>query len=278
MISIVLPVYNGEEYLRQSIDSILAQTYPNFELIIVNDCSTDSTPDIINEYLVKDKRIRVINNETNQRLPKSLNIGFNESKGDYLTWTSDDNLMKPNALNELLHAIKDSDSDLAFSRCDTIDKQGNKIGETEKIIDLDDIYYNNIVLASFLYKRCLHEELGGYDIGKFLVEDYDFWLRAYRKYKFIFVDKSLYQIRYHGENLGTRYYEEVKLRKIQLLKDNLNYVTDLNLVDKINREISLCYAQASDFYYNKINGTSIKNNLIKYLCKTTIKKMIGMKC
>lgn len=275
MISIVLPVYNGEEYLEQSINSILNQTYKDFELVIVNDCSTDSTLKIVEKYLQKDSRIRLINNDINQRLPKSLNIGFSQCKGDYFTWTSDDNLMMPNALETLIKALEESNSDLAFSRCETIDIKGNKIGETELYSDLNELYCNNIVLASFLYKKCVHEKLNGYDISKFLVEDYDFWLRAYRSFKFIYVPEILYKIRFHGENLGTKHFEDVKLRKIELLKENLNFVSDLKIIDSIYREISICYFQASDFYYGKLKQSTNKNIVKVFRIKDIIKKILG---
>ena len=76
LISIVLPVYNGEKYLRESIDSVLNQTYRNWELIIVDDCSTDSSAKIAKEYTNKDKRIYYYRNENNLRLPRNLNKGF----------------------------------------------------------------------------------------------------------------------------------------------------------------------------------------------------------
>ena len=76
LISIVLPSYNGEKYLSQSIDSVLGQSYSNLELLIVNDASKDSTLDIARHYEKLDTRVKVINNEVNQGLPKSLNMGF----------------------------------------------------------------------------------------------------------------------------------------------------------------------------------------------------------
>ena len=97
-VSIVLPTYNGEEYIRQSIDSIRNQTFEDWELIIVNDYSTDGTSLIIREYEKKDSRIIVIENSENKKLPASLNIGFRSATGKYFTWTSDDNRYLPNAL------------------------------------------------------------------------------------------------------------------------------------------------------------------------------------
>ena len=91
VVSIVLPSYNGKKYIRESIESVLAQTFPYWELVLVDDCSTDGTGAVMDAYASKDSRIRVIHNATNQRLPRSLNIGFRETWGEYLTWTSDDN-------------------------------------------------------------------------------------------------------------------------------------------------------------------------------------------
>ena len=100
-VSIVLPTYNGaSKYLRQAIESCLNQTYRDIELIVVDDCSTDSTPDVVRSF--NDPRIRYVRNETNQRLPRSLNIGFALTTGEYLTWTSDDNEFLPEAVDVML--------------------------------------------------------------------------------------------------------------------------------------------------------------------------------
>lgn len=273
MISVVLPVYNGEKYLEQSIESILGQTYTGIELVIVNDCSTDHTKDIISRFAKKDSRIKVITNLTNQKLPKSLNIGFEQCNGEFFTWTSDDNIFLPNALEELHDTLINSSADLVFSRCENIDANGIKISETPDYQDLREINYNNIVLACFMYRRKVHEALRGYDVTKFLVEDYDFWLRAYRHFKFVFNPKILYQIRYHGENLGFKYYEEVHLGKVALLKENLRYVKDDEIIDRVNYEITRCYNELSNFYYKKLHNKKNKRNTIHYLEKQLLSKI-----
>ena len=81
LVSVVLPVYNGERYLREALDSVLAQTYRNWELILVDDGSFDQTPEIAREYEERDSRIRVISQE-NQKLPRALNKGFSLATGE----------------------------------------------------------------------------------------------------------------------------------------------------------------------------------------------------
>ncbi|HEY7975548.1 MAG TPA: glycosyltransferase family 2 protein, partial [Ktedonobacterales bacterium] len=98
LISITLPVYNGARFLPESLASIVAQTYTNWELICVDDTSTDATPTVLAEWAARDARIHVIRHEVNKRLPGALNTGFAAARGELLTWTSDDNRYRPDAL------------------------------------------------------------------------------------------------------------------------------------------------------------------------------------
>ncbi|MCV3482379.1 glycosyltransferase family 2 protein [Campylobacter sp. CNRCH_2014_0184h] len=86
LVSVIMPTFNGASsgFLAQSIESVLNQTYKNLEFIIVNDCSTDNTLEILQEYAKKDHRIQIINNQKNQKLPQSLNIGFTMLKVNIL--------------------------------------------------------------------------------------------------------------------------------------------------------------------------------------------------
>lgn len=124
LISIVLPIYNGEKYMRQSIDSVLAQTYINWELLIIDDGSTDRTASIATEYTTKDARIHYYKNPKNLRLPKTLNRGFSLAHGDYLTWTSDDNYYYPTALEVMYRTLQQQNQEFAFASCDVIEADG----------------------------------------------------------------------------------------------------------------------------------------------------------
>src|SRR5690606_22425727 len=101
-VSIVLPTYNGARYLAQSIESCINQTYTQWELIIVDDASTDDTPAIISHYVQLDSRIRTVRHSTNRKLPAALNTGFDMARGEYFTWTSDDNYYRPEALGVMV--------------------------------------------------------------------------------------------------------------------------------------------------------------------------------
>lgn len=199
-ISIILPCYNGANHLAFAIESCLNQSYKNFELIIVNDFSTDATLKTANQFAKKDERIIVINNETNKRLPASLNIGHKQAKGDFFTWTSDDNILKTNFLENLLNTIQSTEADIVYSNYDVIDEQGN-FTRTHKTGPTEHILFGNKIGASFLYKKEVYNKLNGYDESLFLLEDYDFWIRASTKFKLHHLDAVLYQYRLHKESL-----------------------------------------------------------------------------
>ncbi|SDS23434.1 Glycosyltransferase involved in cell wall bisynthesis [Gillisia sp. Hel1_33_143] len=203
LISIILPVYNGENYLVSAIESILTQTYQNFELIIVNDCSTDKSLEISENYQKKDSRIKIISNSTNKKLPISLNIGHKSAVGKYITWTSHDNLLKKNFLEELSTVIEQENVDIVFSNYDII-RSDNSIKRIQVAGPAEYLLIGNYIGASFLYKKEVFEGLNGYDSELFLIEDYDFWIRALNQYRFFNLDKNLYSYRIHGESLTSK--------------------------------------------------------------------------
>lgn len=218
-ISIILPVYNGEKYLSQSIESCLNQTYKNIELIIVNDCSTDATLKIANRYAESDERVRIINNKENKKLPASLNVGHNEAKGDFITWTSDDNLYELNALEVLLNQISEQKADIVYSNFVLIDDSGNKIREVE-LLGIENIIFGNFIGCCFLYKKEVYKRNNGYNENFFLVEDYDFWLRAISHSYYAQVKKNLYRYRKHEQSL-TNLIATTELKN-QLWKENVH--------------------------------------------------------
>ena len=179
LISIVLPIYNGEKYMRKSIDSVLAQTYANWELLIIDDGSTDNTAVIAQEYAAKDSRIRYYKNPENMRLPRTLNRGFSLAKGDFLTWTSDDNYYYPTALETMHNALVQQGKEFAFASCDVITGDGD-IVECIMVSDAakKSIVGTNPVGACFLYSRKVYETVGEYDPEMTLVEDFDYWQRS----------------------------------------------------------------------------------------------------
>ncbi len=208
-VSIVLPTFNGSRYLRESIDSVLAQTLQDWELIIVDDASTDETPEIAQSYAARDPRIRVIHNARNLKLPASLNVGFKEASGRYWTWTSDDNRMRPIMLEKLASFL---DTNPQFGMVCTGFTYINEAGRPVKQRPagrLEDMLSWNAVGACFLYRRELAERVGEYCEECYLAEDYDYWLRVMAVADIAFLDADLYEYRAHESSLSSLYSWEI---------------------------------------------------------------------
>jgi glycosyltransferase involved in cell wall biosynthesis len=204
LVSIVMPIWNGQKYLSESILSVLNQTYSNFELILVDDASSDSTPEIISKFSRTDSRIRVITNQNNLKLPASLNVGFRESFGEWLTWTSDDNLLETDCIEKLLTQAIEMNAHFVFSDYQIINTEG-KILSINETGPGEMIYLENTVGACFLYHRSVTEKVGDYAEDKFMFEDYDYWVRV-RKAGFNLDHVSNihpYRYRIHHRQLST---------------------------------------------------------------------------
>ena len=123
MVSIVLASCNGEKYIKEQLDSILNQTYSDFELIVCDDCSTDSTTNIINEYCRKDKRIRLFINEKRLGSNKNFEKAILLCSGEYIALSDQDDIWLPEHLEKLLKIIKGHK--LACGNAELIDRNGN---------------------------------------------------------------------------------------------------------------------------------------------------------
>ena len=249
-VSIVLPTYNGAKYIQQSIESCLNQTYKNIELIIVDDGSTDETPEIIKSY--KDERIKYIRHKKNEGLPHALNTGFAKATGEYLTWTSDDNYYAKEAIEKMLSFLRDRKC--SFVYCDYYrfnDENPSKLNIV-KLPDFLVLENHNDVGACFLYSRKVKEVIGDYDPNAFLAEDYDYWIRISKKFSMCHLAEPLYFYREYTKSLSlSRFYE---VRVVDILVRMKNEVLEIDLaVDSLVGLIARKYPG-----YFKINKVIVK--------------------
>lgn len=249
-ITIVLPTYNGERYIRESIDSIMNQTLSDWELVIVDDCSIDCTPEIVDEYAKSDSRIKIIHNKRNRKLPCSLNIGFDNSVGNFLTWTSDDNYYLPEALENMYKYLSiNEDVYMVCTDMEAVDANGKLVGKWPSY-DERDMYLHNCVGACFMYRRDVYREVGSYNADKIYVEDYEYWLRVLRKYgKIGHIPQILYGYRIHGDRLTERKKAEIRKQLAALRKEQLGWILEKVKDDR---------AFACRLYYEFLNGMDKK--------------------
>ncbi len=226
LVSVVLPAYTGAALIRESIDSVLAQTYRSFELIVVDDGSTDETAQIAESYSRVDARVRVIR-QPHGRLPRALSHGFRQARGEFLTWTSCDNRMKPAFLSRMVDCLKrHPDWDMAYANLDIIGERGELLTQTTfydgsqkppgsghvhlpaSTAQLN-VVANNSVGAAFLYRARVATLLGDYSPHRFVMEDYDYWMRvnAALTLRHADFDEPVYDYRFHSQSLTSRWTE-----------------------------------------------------------------------
>ncbi|NVP18166.1 glycosyltransferase [Candidatus Gracilibacteria bacterium] len=193
LVSIILPTYNGNHnWLSIAIDSVLNQTFNNFELIIINDASTNNIEKTILEYKKKDNRIIYIKNEQNLRLTKTLNKGIDLSKGKYIARIDDDDIWCDN--NKLQKQVDFMNKNPDYGLCGTssifIDMNGKEISnfisiESDKKIRKKILNGNQFLHSNIIFRKNIIFSIGKYidNNNTKYCEDYEFWLRIGTKYK-----------------------------------------------------------------------------------------------
>lgn len=216
MVSIVMTVFNGEKHLCNSIESVLNQTYRNFEFIIVNDGSTDSTQTILYDYYVKDGRIIVINNE-HKGIPYSANLGICQAKGDFVARIDHDDIWMPHKLEHQVNFLE-SNPDIALlgSSVVPVDINGEVVSRFSRLFnngeEFDSKRFRATILqnclichSSSIYRKDAFNALGGYNTSFNTSLDYELWTRFASKYK-CFIDREplVYYRIWHGNISETK--------------------------------------------------------------------------
>ena len=158
LLNIGMPVYNGEKYVRQAIDSLLTQNFKDFELIISDNASTDHTAEICKRYLEKDNRIKYYRNKVNIGPLVNFNNLINYATAPYFMWASHDDMWEPSYISKLINIMKsDKSIALAFSDFDNIDEDGKQIRVYPKILKLS----SSETIFKRLFKFIMFEESDG---------------------------------------------------------------------------------------------------------------------
>ncbi|MBN1301174.1 MAG: glycosyltransferase [Melioribacteraceae bacterium] len=213
--SVIIPVYNHANYLPAAIESIFNQTYDDWEIVVVNDGSTDNTPDVIKEYENKDYRVRGFHKE-NGGVSSALNEGIKNARGEFITWLSADDLFDPVKLEAHLQNIEKHPEKKFF-----ISMWYYLVEESQVLIPanlwmpvpkdefrvLHFFYANYIHAISVTVHRTVFEDIGLFDQKLWQGQDFDMWLRIVSKYNFQFIPVRTCVTRIH-EGQTTNTFEE----------------------------------------------------------------------
>lgn len=200
-ISVIIPSLNGQKFIKKAIESVISQSYEFWELILIDDGSTDDTAKIMKEYSDLYSNISFYQHSQRKGLSSALNKGFSLAKGDYFTWISDDNIFKNDALEEMIKTIQDSD--IVYSDYELIDENESFISK-QKVGKSSNLMFHYSIGPCFLYKSQCHHKVGGYNESFKMCEDYDFFLKLYyNNFCFKKIDKNLFSFRIHKNQMSS---------------------------------------------------------------------------
>ena len=264
IISCVLPTYNGAKYLQKALDAISSQDFESFEVLIVDDCSTDETPTIAQAHCHRDSRFRVIRNSRNLKLPASINVGFREARGKYWTWSSDDNFHNPDAFRILSETLdRRSEVGLVYTDQILVDEFG-QVTQHARAIAPGMLVFGNTVGASFLYRKAVAEQAGEYDENLFLAEDFDYWLRISQTSLIARLHEPIYNYRFHSGSLTSKRELDIAIAHERALLKNIGNLNWLKPCGKARVYRDLAFRALSQNRFNDFFASFLKAVFLKY--------------
>lgn len=237
-VSVLMPMYNSEKYIRKAIQSVLNQSFKDFELLILNDGSTDGSKAIALGY--DDKRIKVLENESNQGLARTRNRLFAEASGEYIAWLDSDDIALPERLRVQVDFL-DKHPQHAFvaSWARIIDSEDEPTGNFIKSFIPNDylftlfLFVNYVVQSSVLLRKTMFPDTP-YDLQFPPTEDYELWVRIAQKHLITILPMVLVDYRVHDSNISftqnERASQTVQMNHQAQLK-RLGIITDPTMID-----------------------------------------------
>ena len=263
-VSVIMPTYNRADYLKKAVQSVLDQTFNEFEIIIINNYSIDNTVEVIKAF--NDGRIKVINFKNEGIIAKARNQGIMQSVGKYIAFLDDDDLWCPDKLElQIKYMDEHPEFDLVYSNALIIDEHGSRNGLLKNPTDaktghvfIDLLYDNFIPILTVLIKREIIETNGVFneDPSMRAAEDYEYWLCASLKFNFGYIDKVLALYRIHSEGVSVSINRPLLTQKTLqsfMFKKNVPEEYYKNIaynIERLNSDISVYCWSTSD----KINA------------------------
>ena len=225
LVTIICLCYNQEDYVLESLFSVINQSYPAIELIIVDDCSTDNSKSVIKKWLLDFPEIQFIVNETNLGSTKSFNKALKKANGEYIIDLAADDILLANCVTSQINAFKKTTFEnlgVVYGNIELITEKGEfdsyyfPVDRFKKVISprITGNIYESVLSGgdcmcsvSAMVKKSVLDYLNGYD-EMLAYEDLDFWIRASRIYDFDYIDEILLQKRTVENSLGTHFFKK----------------------------------------------------------------------
>lgn len=198
LVSVIMPAYNAQAFIRESIESVLSQTYPHWELLVIDDCSQDATPRIVSEYVNPDSRVKLLRQSENQGPAAARNVGIAEAAGEYVALLDSDDVWLPDKLARqvnFMQAIKADISCTAYRRMSADSQRVGKLIKACEVVTYHVLLKNTCIAnLTTMIRREVIKGTRFKDIGH---EDYAFWLELLRRglvVNFLDTDLARYRV------------------------------------------------------------------------------------
>lgn len=193
-VSIITAAYNAEKTIETCINSVLAQSYPNWEMLIINDCSSDNTAQIVQDFIARDNRIRLIENEINSGVSFSRKVGLENARGEWIAVLDSDDAWASDKLEKQLSLASNTGAELVFTGSAFMDDDGNKLDwqlyAPAKLKYRQLLKQNLVSNSSVLVKKELYQK--HYAVGDNMHEDFAIWLGITKEGKIAYgIDEPL---------------------------------------------------------------------------------------
>ena len=231
LVSVVIPTHNRAQLLPRAIESVLNQTYPHIELIIIDDSSQDHTQEIIRHYSDSDKRVTGLKNSANLKKPRSLNIGIKQSQGDFLTFLDDDSEFLPQKIERELLAMHSFTpmpgiiiSNMWIEKVNTETLFSLKL--KSKSLNVEDVFdkeYSSGDPSAWFCARSCVQKLNGFDCNFIAWEDVDFIFRAIKTGQAVYFLNQPLAIKHHApgvSSLTSEYFKQTE----KFLNENFSFL------------------------------------------------------
>ncbi len=265
LVSVVMPVYNSETFLREAIESILNQTFTNFELIAIDDCSTDSSPDFLVEYQKRDDRILIHRQAANSGPATARNTGLNLASGKYIAFMDSDDISLPNRLEKQV-AFLDTHPDIGIvgSGIRLIDRKGNHLGNlqvptSDLAIRWTCLFSNAFMNSTVMLRRfLLVENALTYDSTKEPEEDYDLWVRFLNHARGANFPDILVCYRIHPASLTNQYNQKLQDKPTRTIKSYIEHeLPNIMITETQIQQVINGFRGNSDERYKRANSAEI---------------------
>lgn len=283
LISVIVPIYNVEEYLKRCIESIVNQTFKNLEIILVDDGSTDASGEICDKYAEKDTRIKVIHKK-NGGLSSARNAGIDVAQGKYIAFLDSDDWIESNLYEYLYSLMKKNSASMA--ECDFIKAYDENIKISYKG-DIQERIYNNIealqrlygeayikttVVWNKVYEKELFKDIR-FPEGKLHEDEFTTYKIIYKAKKVIVSNIPMIYYRQREKSIMSGEFNEKRLDVLQAYKERISYMKDKNLdeLDKMT-EASICSILRLLYIQTKESKIERRNEILIYL-KSEMKNM-----